>query len=100
MNEKLEERIAQLEKLVMELQSQVTTLALRTPAFSISIPAPAPAVQPLTVGPNQQPMWPPYLPYVGDPLPSDRTITWGSTTGGLGSTENGLAGGSGGLCIK
>jgi hypothetical protein len=66
----LEEKVAQLEKIVMDLQSQVLTLSFR----STFIPAASPIQAPYTA-PNTQP-WPGYPnPYIGD-FPSDyRTVT-------------------------
>ena len=56
----LEKKVADLEQRIMDLQAQVLALALRTPTY---ITVPAPAVQPLTIGPNL-PSWP--TPYIGD----------------------------------
>jgi hypothetical protein len=68
---KLEERIAQLEKLVMELQSQLLTISLQR-----SIP-----VLPLTpLTPSPEPNIAPRYPYIGD-RPWAPTTTWISTTG-------------------
>ena len=75
----LEERLAQLEKPVMGLQSQLLSLALRQP-FAVTIPAP------IQVEPNYVPYYPPQYPtypYIGDPVPGTPgypTVTRGSAT--------------------
>ena len=72
----MEERIAQLEKTVMDLQSQLLALALRTPnTIMIGTPQPItlPSIPPI-------PMWP--NPYVGDLPP------WGTTICGTGTQSS------------
>ncbi len=70
----LEKKILELEARVNELQSQLLTLALQKPTTFVTVPAPAPAVQPLIIGPS----YPPYLPYIGD-WPISPNITCSAT---------------------
>lgn len=73
----MEERIAQLEKTVAELQSQLLALALRP--YTVTIPAP------ITIPKPMYPLVPvpawPTTPYIGDPpYGTGPTITCGNVS--------------------
>jgi hypothetical protein len=65
-NKQMEDRIAQLEKTVMELQSQLLTLSLRG-YISVPVPNTVPNTNPITTPAPAIPTRPPYMPYIGDP---------------------------------
>ena len=73
----MEERIAQLEKTVMELQSQLLTLSLR--GGYTFVPAP----NPVTIPVPALPTWPPYTPHIGDSPGGGSMITCGTQTGAI-----------------
>jgi len=78
----MEERIAQLEKRVMELQSQLLTLSLR--GGYTFVPITVPNTDPSHVpAPNTIPSWPPYTPYIGDPPGGNTTITCGTQSSAI-----------------
>jgi hypothetical protein len=76
----LEKKVADLVGRVAELASALLALSLKQQSNYVFVPAPA--VQPLTIGPAlpNTPKWPPYTPYIGDIPGSYPTVTCGTAT--------------------
>ena len=84
----MESRIAQLEKTVMELQSQLLTLSLRG-YISVPVPNTVPNTNPITTPVPALPTWPPYMPYIGDPPGGAYpTVTCGTQTSAISQVRN------------
>lgn len=73
----LENKVAALEEEIKELRAQLLTLALQPRGVTAPFVIPAVDTNPNTIPqfPTIPQKWPPYTPYIGDPLPGSGTIT-------------------------